>query len=125
MHARADDFAALVCDRADVDVLAEAAALDDLGADVGQFIDGEREVDVHDVGGHLDALEVLARTEEQDLAALVAPVPADALEDAGAVEEGVRHHRYAGFLERDDALLEVRVGGGHGLWVLSFGSCRL
>src|SRR5207248_8785824 len=98
VHARADDFAALVGDGADVDIFAEAAALDDLRADVAQLIDGQRHADLHDLGGHPDPLEVLAGAEQEDLAAVVAPVAADALEDAGAVEEGMRHHRYAGFL---------------------------
>ena len=97
----------LVDHRADVEVLAEAGALHQLDRHLAEFVVAERQFHEQGVGGLAQPLVVLAHAEDVELLGLGVPVGADALEDGGAVVQGMGHDADFGVGERHELALEV------------------
>src|SRR2546423_3985668 len=92
----ADLFGALEGKGSDVYVLAEVVAPDQFNRCGGKLIQGDRDLEFQDLDGILHSAIVLAQLEEEKLLVFWAPIAADALEDPGAVVQGVRHQTQAG-----------------------------
>ena len=78
-----------------------------------QLLVGEANRHAHDLGALADALDVLAHLEQVELALLLVPVAADALEYRRPVVEGVGHDVHVRLLERDEMALKKRGRGRH------------
>ena len=104
----------LVDHRPDVEVFAEAGALHEFDGHVAELVVAHRQLHEQGVRGLAEALVVLAHAEEIELLGLGVPVGADALEDGGAVVQGVSHDADLGVGERHELALEVgHLRGGH------------
>ena len=109
----AQDLRALVGERPDVDVLAVTGHLDQLRGDRVELLVVVRELDLHDAAALAQAVVVLLQAEDVDLAFLLVPVTANALEYRRAVVERVGHYADLGVFQRDDLLLEIGVRRRH------------
>ena len=103
----ADRARALVVRRADVDVLAERVPPRRLDHDRDQLVDRRQVLHQQHLRGVPDALHVLPDEQAVQLALLLVPVAADALERRRPVHERVGHDADLGVAERDPVALEV------------------
>ena len=103
----ADRLGRLVERRPDVDVLAEPVPADRLDDQPGQLVDRRHVLHEQDPARLADALDVLAHLQPVELALLLVPVGADALERRGPVHERVGHDADLGVAHRDPVALEV------------------
>ena len=121
VQANAENLGALVGERPDVDVLAITRHLNQLRGNRVEFLVIVGEVDLHDAAALAEAIEVLLETEDVDLAFLLVPVTANALEYRRTVIERMSHHADLGVFQGDDLLLEVGVRRRHRQGLLSRG----
>src|SRR5215203_3038281 len=101
-----DGLGGLVSQRTDGGVLARGVATQDLQRDVAELVDGDGQLYTEQPAGPLEALVVLAHLQDLQRPALLAPVRPDALEDAGAVVQGMGRGREA-YITHPDQLAAV------------------
>ncbi len=101
----------------DVDVGLELVATQHLDCEVHELLGRVGQGESHDVGGAPQAVEVSGGLEEVKLLLLGVPVGPDALEDASAVVEGVRHQPELDVLVAAELPVEVDPGVRMDRWL--------
>ena len=108
-----DFFLAFVGEGADVDVFGEAGAFDHLDGETAEFVGVVGDVHHEHTAAAEETLVVLAEAEDVDDALFLVPVATDALENAGAVVEGVGHNADLRLFQRNELALEEGIRRAH------------